>query len=341
MEPIFPGNGPIFLFMPKPTKPENRVLVVDDSPIYQHLIAAHLREWGFEVVSATDGTQAWEILRRPGSPVLALLDWVMPGMDGVELCRKLRNQEGREGYVYTILLTAKNSRADLLKAMEAGVDDFLGKPFEELELKARLLVGKRIVALHQELIAAREAMRAAATYDDLTGLMNRREIVDCLKRELARGLREKHPVSVILADIDYFKRVNDQYGHMVGDEVLKEIAHRLTAGVRAYDRVGRYGGEEFLVVMPNCDLISAFSRADEVRGLISMRAVHAGTVATSITVSMGLAVADGRSTPEAEKLLHQADVGLYKAKQNGRNRVEQVDECETSEPVSAQLDRGR
>jgi len=237
----------------------------------------------------------------------------MPGMDGVELCRKLRNQEGREEYVYTILLTAKNSRADLLKALEAGVDDFLGKPFEELELKARLLVEKRIVALHQELIAAREAMRTAATYDDLPGLMNRREIVDCLKRELARGRREKYPVSLILADIDYFKRVNDQYGHMVGDEVLKEIAHRLTADVRAYDRVGRYGGEEFLVVMTNCDLISAFSRADEIRGLISKKAVHAGTVATSITRSMGLAVADGRSAPEPEKLLHQADVGLYRA----------------------------
>jgi diguanylate cyclase (GGDEF)-like protein len=316
--------------MSKTAKPENRVLVVDDSPVYQHLIAAHLREWGFEIVSAHDGKQAWEILRRPGAPVLALLDWVMPGMDGVELCRKLRNQESREGYVYTILLTAKNSRADLLKAMEAGVDDFLGKPFDELELKARLLVGKRIVALQQELIAAREAMRTAATYDGLTGLLNRGEIVECLQRELSRGHREKHPVSVILADLDYFKRINDQYGHLVGDEVLKEVSHRLTAGVRAYDRVGRYGGEEFLLVLPNCDLISAFSRADELRGLVSRKAIQAGSVATSITMSMGLAVADGRSVPEPEKLLHQADVGLYKAKQSGRNRVEQVDE---NEPV--------
>lgn len=148
---------------PKPAKRENQVLVVDDSPIYQHLIAAHLREWGFDIISATDGLQAWEILRRPGAPVLALLDWVMPGMDGVELCRKLRNQEGREEYVYTILLTAKNGRADLLKAMQAGVDDFLSKPFDELELKARLLVGQRIVALQQELIAAREVARPRPT----------------------------------------------------------------------------------------------------------------------------------------------------------------------------------
>jgi two-component system, cell cycle response regulator len=317
-----------FPFMAKPVKADNRVLVVDDSPIYQHLIAAHLREWGFDIVAVTDGAKAWEILRRPGSPLLALLDWVMPGMDGVELCRKLRNQEGREDYVYTVLLTARNSRADLLKAMEAGVDDFLAKPFDELELKARLLVGKRIVALQRELIAAREIMRTAATYDGLTGLLNRREIVDVLSRELKRGFREKHPVTVILADLDYFKRINDQYGHLVGDEVLKEVARRLMAGIRAYDRVGRYGGEEFLLVLPNCDLISAYTRADQIRSLISSKPIQAGTVFVDVTLSMGLALADGPSAPEQERVLHQADLGLYKAKQNGRNRVDQIDEPE-------------
>jgi diguanylate cyclase (GGDEF)-like protein len=310
----------------KPAKPDYRVLVVDDSPVYQHLIAAHLREWGFEIVAANNGLQAWEILRRPGAPLLALVDWVMPGMDGVELCRKLRSQEGPEEYIYTILLTAKNGRSDLLKAMEAGVDDFLAKPFDELELKARLLVGQRLVLVHQELIAAREAMRNAATYDGLTGLLNRREIMESLKRELSRAAREKQPVSIIMADLDYFKRVNDQYGHLAGDEVLKEVARRLTAGVRAYDRVGRYGGEEFLVVLPGCDVVTAFTRADHLRGLISSKAIHAGSVATNITLSMGLAVADGSLDPDG--LLNQADLGLYKAKQNGRNRVEQIDEIQ-------------
>jgi diguanylate cyclase (GGDEF)-like protein len=315
-------------YVPKPAKPDNHVLVVDDSPIYQHLIAAHLREWGFEVLAATNGLQAWEILRRPGAPVLALVDWVMPGMDGVELCRKLRSHEAREEYVYTILLTAKNGRADLLKAMEAGVDDFLAKPFDELELKARLLVGKRLVVVQQELIAAREAMRSAATYDGLTGLLNRREIVQSVERELSRAAREKHSVSVILADLDYFKRINDQHGHLVGDEVLKEVAQRLTSGVRSYDRVGRYGGEEFLIVLPGCDLVSAFTRADHLRDLISSKPINAGSVSTSVTLSMGLAVADGSVKPDA--LLHQADLGLYKAKRTGRNRVEQVDEIEKS-----------
>jgi two-component system, cell cycle response regulator len=176
--------------------------------------------------------------------------------------------------------------------MEAGVDDFPAKPFNELELKARLLVGKRLVVVQQELIAAREAMRSAATYDGLTGLLNRREIVQFVERELSRAAREKHPVSVILADLDYCKRINDQHGHLVGDEVLKEVPQRLTSGVRSYDRVGRYGGEEFLIVLPGCDLVSAFTRADQLRDLISSKPINAGSVSTSVTLSMGLAVAD-------------------------------------------------
>jgi len=304
---------------------DNRVMVVDDSPIYQHLIAAHLREWGFEVIAAHNGLEAWEILRRPGAPALALIDWVMPGMDGVELCRKLRAEGASERYVYTILLTAKKSRADLLKAMEAGVDDFLAKPFDEMELKARLLVGKRLVDLHKELIVAREAMRAAATSDALTGLSNRREALDFLRRELSRASRERRPVSIILADLDNFKRINDQYGHLVGDEVLIEVAKRLRAGVRCYDRVGRYGGEEFLLVMPGCDLVSAFTRADHIRALISSTPIQMAAGTTSVTVSMGLAVAEVGAESEVQELLGQADRGLYKAKRDGRDRVEHVD----------------
>jgi diguanylate cyclase (GGDEF)-like protein len=135
-------------------------------------------------------------------------------------------------------------------------------------------------------------------------------------------------MTVILADLDYFKRINDQYGHLVGDEVLKEVGHRLMAGVRAYDRVGRYGGEEFLLVLPNCDVISAYTRADQIRSLVSGKAIKAGTVVTNVTLSMGLAVADGIAASEPERILRQADIGLYKAKQSGRNRVEQVEEVE-------------
>jgi diguanylate cyclase (GGDEF)-like protein len=305
--------------------PEKTVLVVDDSPIYRRLISDNLRRWGFEVVLANNGLEGWKILEQQNSPTLVITDWVMPNMNGVDLCRKVRERGASEAYVYMILLTSKDDKSDLLNAMEAGADDYLTKPFDDQELRVRLLVGERISALQRELIAARESMRRAATYDSLTELLNRREIMDCLRRELVRCAREKNPVGIIMADIDHFKQVNDQLGHQAGDDVLKEVGRRLRSGLRAYDSVGRYGGEEFLLVLPNCELISLFGRADQLRSIVSDRPVVTGTKPVTITLSMGIAVA----TPEAEmdlhKIIHRADIGLYKAKRNGRNRVENVD----------------
>ena len=309
---------------------DNRVMLVDDSPIYRHLLSGHLRDWGYEVVVACDGLEAWNILGRPGAPSLAVLDWVMPKMDGVDLCRKIREQGAAGTYIYTILLTAKDEKSDWHKAMDAGVDDYLGKPFDPLELKARLLVGTRIVKLQQELIAAREAMRSAATLDALTGLPNRREIVNFLTREISRASREHQPLSLILADVDYFKVVNDTLGHLVGDEVLKEVAHRLQSGVLPYDRVGRFGGEEFLIVMPNCDLVPAFTRADQLRASVASKPIITKVKPASVTLSMGLTAINGAKDVDIEALLHQADLGLYEAKKKGRNRVEQVDQAETT-----------
>ncbi len=309
---------------------DERVLLVDDSPIYRHLISGYLREWGFELMLAKDGLEAWRVLERMDSPTLVLTDWVMPGMDGLELCKKLR--EGQtDRYIYTILLTSKDEKSDLLKAMEAGVDDYLVKPFDDQELRARLLVGKRILSLQQELIAARDAMIRAAMHDLLTEVLNRREIMECLRRELSRAKREQKPVAVIMADIDHFKSVNDELGHQAGDEVLKEASRRLRAGLRAYDSLGRYGGEEFLLVLPGCDLISAFTRADQLRSSISGTPVSASlNTRRKITLSRGLAVANGGSPSDCEVLIRQADLGLYQAKRNGRNRVEHAEEADLS-----------
>jgi len=309
------------------SKAHKRVLVIDDSPVYQRLLTGQLREWGYEVTVAESAAEGWKILEQPCSPNLVLLDWIMPGMDGVELCRKLRAQKCSDLYVYTILVTSKENPADLLKAMEAGVDDYLVKPFDEQQLKARLLVGRRVVALQRELIEAREFMHRANTYDGLTGLLNRQEIVEFLRRELVRAAREKKPVTIILADIDLFKMVNDQLGPLAGDEVVKEVGRRLRSRLRAYDGVGRYGGEEFLLVLPGCDLTSALIRADQVRSFVASKPIETSAKPRTVTVSMGVAVATGNTETDIQLLLNQADAGLFKAKRNGRNRVEQVDEA--------------
>jgi diguanylate cyclase (GGDEF)-like protein len=308
---------------------DNRVLVVDDSPVYRQLTGGLLRDWGFEVTLANSGLEAWNILQRPGSPTLVLLDWVMPDMDGVELCRKVRAINSEDSYVYTVLLTGKDSRADLLTALDAGADDYLVKPFDEQELKARLLVGKRILKLQRKLVQARESMRFSATHDGLTGLMNRAEIVKTLRCELERSCRDKRPLTVALADIDHFKMVNDELGHLAGDEVLAEVGKRLRSELRTYDAVGRYGGEEFLVLMPGCDTVTALVRADQIRSAVSSKPIGTSKQARSITLSMGVTVIDDTKEVSVHSVLHQADLGLYKAKRNGRNRVEQVDKAES------------
>lgn len=299
-----------------------QVLVVDDSAVYRKLIGDHLRSWGFEVTVAETGSQAWEILEQADAPKLVLLDWVLPDLDGIELCQRIRQAGSSGRYVYVILLTSKEGRQNMLDAMNAGADDFLAKPFDEMELKARLLVGKRILDLQEELVSARESMRHAATHDSLTGLMNRGEILEMLQRELERGRRERKPLGVILGDIDHFKTVNDTLGHLFGDEALREIGRRLRLQLRVYDGVGRYGGEEFLMILPNCDLPNAVLRANELREIIGNTPVVCSGEEKLITMSMGVAVSACVGKSEIELLLNQADAGLYAAKEKGRNRIE-------------------
>ena len=299
-----------------------QALVVDDSAVYRKLIGDHLRSWGFGVTLAESGYEAWRILEQPNAPKLVLLDWVLPDLDGIELCQRIRQAGSSSPYVYVILLTSKEGHQNMLQAMQAGADDYLVKPFDELELKARLLVGKRILDLQEELVSARESMRHAATHDSLTGLTNRGEILAMLERELERARRERKPVAVILCDVDHFKDVNDTLGHLFGDEALREIGRRLRTQLRVYDGVGRYGGEEFLMVLPSCDLPNALLRADGLREIIAKTPVVCSGEERLITMSMGVAVSRCEGKNEVEMLLNQADAGLYKAKENGRNRIE-------------------
>ena len=286
------------------------------------MIESHLKEWGFDFACARDGKEAWKLLTKRDAPRLALLDWVLPEIDGVEICRRLRSRSEDEHYTYIILLTAKNRKDEMLEAMAAGADDFLAKPFDPHELKARLLGGQRIVELQQKLVSANTALQFAASHDFLTGVWNRSEILTFMQRELARARRDATSVGIVLVDIDHFKKVNDEFGHDSGDSVLKEITKRFSTSLREYDGIGRYGGEEFLLVIPGCDLSTTVRRADQIRELISSQPISTPLGPKTVTVSMGATVAE--SSTNSDLLLRRADAALYQAKRNGRNRVEQA-----------------
>ena len=296
------------------------ILLVEDSLIDARMIGTYLSEWGLDYISVESGSEAWDLLQAPDGPRLVLLDWVLPGIDGIELCRRIRALGTNGTYIYAVMLTAKDRKQDLLTAMAAGADDYLSKPVDPSELRARVLAGKRIIDLQQSL-------RFAATHDFLTKILNRAEILAALKRELSRSKRDGKPAAVILADVDHFKQINDNLGHAAGDEVLKEIARRLKSELRPYDLVGRYGGEEFLLVLPSCNLVTAIRRADEIRFLISRDVVMTPFAKIPVTVSMGI-TASCSNFDNVEELLQQADVALYQAKEKGRNCVQARPEAE-------------
>lgn len=291
-----------------------KILLVEDSYIERRKLGSYLTEWGFDYVAVGSGTEAIKLLEAPNPPDLALLDWLLPGLDGIDVLRRIRKLS-QGNYIYTVMLTAKSQKQDRIIAMEAGADDYLSKPIDGTELRSRIMVGKRILELQQSL-------RFAATHDFLTGLLNRSEILVALDREFARGGREEKPATVILADIDHFKRVNDTLGHAAGDEVLKEVARRLKADLRPYDVVGRYGGEEFLLILPGCSLADGARRADTIRKLVAKDQINTPFGASAATISMGVTATAATRDCSVSDFLREADISLYEAKKNGRNRVE-------------------
>ena len=299
-----------------------RILIADDSVVSRHLLDATLRKWGYEVVVACDGNEAWQILQSPNSPDMAILDWMMPGMTGPEVCRKVRESAKEKNiYTYILLLSSKSEREDLIEGMESGADDYLTKPFDQHELKVRLRPGTRIIELQHELISAREELRDQATKDFLTRIWNRSSILDIFQREMVRGAREKRPVGLVLADLDHFKSVNDTYGHFAGDAVLREFVRRLGASVRPYDAVGRYGGEEFLIVLPGCDENCTAKQAERMREALANEPMSFQDESRLITCSYGATAWMPGSSADEESLIRIADDALYRAKRQGRNRV--------------------
>jgi diguanylate cyclase (GGDEF)-like protein len=304
----------------RPGERKIRVLVAEDDPVNRRLLQATLTKWGYDVTVACEGASACEILTGPNPPSLAILDWMMPGKDGNQVCREVR-QRPAERYTYILLLTAKSQKDDIIGGLEAGADDYLTKPFDPPELKARLSTGCRILDLQDQLIAARELMRQQALLDSLTGVLNHAAILDNLEREADRARRDKNWLGVILADIDHFKRINDTHGHQAGDAVLLETTRRMAAVIRPYDMIGRYGGEEFLILLPGCDKETSARIAERIRENVGQTPIDVKDKPVPVTISLGVAVREGSSALEPSALIHSADVALYQAKARGRNRV--------------------
>jgi len=299
-----------------------RILIADDSIVSRHLLDATLRKWGYEVVVATDGIEAWNVLQTPDAPKLVILDWVMPGLTGPEVCRRVRESaKEKDTYTYVLLLTSKSLKEDLIEGMEAGADDYITKPFDQHELKVRLRAGTRIIDLEHQLVAAREELREQATKDFLTRIWNRYSILDLLQRELVRGSRDQRPVGVVLADLDHFKSVNDTYGHFAGDAVLREFTRRMQGSMRSYDAIGRYGGEEFLIVLPGCDQEAATSQSERMRSALAMEPMAINEDQKLITCSFGATTWEPGLELDSEALIRVADDALYAAKHGGRNQV--------------------
>lgn len=298
---------------PASSRPRHSVLVAEDNAVMQTVIKFMLSSWGYDPLITADGARAWEILQGDFAPRLAILDWMMPGVDGVELCRRAR-AICREPYTYILLLSARSDSADLVKAMDAGADDYLRKPFDAQELRVRLNAGRRIVELQSELLAAREALRDQAMRDSLTGLLNHGYILEALQSELRRAAAGDQPLSILLAGIDRFRHINDSFGHLAGDEVLREIARRLRAAAPAGAEIGRYGGEEFLIVLGGHDGDAARDCAARIRHAIGSEAFTAGAASFPVTCSIGVACAGNTSAAGVTALLREADEALFWAK---------------------------
>jgi two-component system, cell cycle response regulator len=296
-----------------------RIVIADDDPVSRRLLEKLLVKWSYEVTVVCDGTAAWHVLEQANAPRLAILDWMMPGVEGVEICKRVRESTDKP-YTYVILLTGRTDREDLLQALKSGADDYLSKPFDAQELQARLIVGERILDLQDGLIAAKEELRFRATHDSLTGLSNRGVALDAIEREHSRLLRGGSTFGVILADLDHFKHVNDTHGHLCGDAILQETARRLAGCTRRYDVVGRYGGEEFLVVVPETDESGTRSFAERIRAVLENDAFVTEWGKLRITASIGAVVSSPFVQPTV--LVQLADEALYRAKKNGRNRCE-------------------
>jgi len=302
-----------------------RALVADDDRVTTTILSAALANWGIETVVAHDGAEAWELLQEPGAPELVIVDWMMPGIDGLELCQRIRANASLAGS-YVMLLTGRSSRVDLVAGLDAGADDYMVKPIDAEELRARVQVGVRVATLQRrlaeqvaELASARDHLARLASTDALTELYSRRGWFELAATEFSRSRRYGRPVGLLLIDLDYFKRVNDTFGHDAGDRLLQTFAAMLRVECRQSDVVGRIGGEEFAILLPETSIQAAQRIAERV--CIASRALTVATAAGEITCTASIGVgAIAADDFTIDDVMRRADAALYEAKRGGRDQ---------------------
>ena len=297
-----------------------KVLVAEDNGTMRIMVAGVLARWGHQAVTAVDGEEAWRIMQQPDAPRIALLDWEMPGIDGVEVCRRLRARESEgANYTYAILLTSHSEKNEIVAGIEAGADDYVVKPFNQHELRARVRTGSRIIELQMELLQSKEEYRRLSRTDPLTGCLNRRAILDRIAEEMKLATKEGTMIGLSIMDIDHFKHINDGYGHATGDVILREFVARLGEIVRSPETFGRVGGEEFLALWKARDNEDIVAINERFRSLVDEAPFQTPKNGLPVTVSIGVTTTAGNETVDAA--IARADRSLYAAKECGRNRV--------------------
>jgi diguanylate cyclase (GGDEF)-like protein len=304
------------------SEPMLKILIAEDDRVSARILETHLKKWGYEVFLEKDGEDAWQTLDRENIQI-AILDWMMPKLNGIQLCRKIRKRES-DFYTYIILLTARTSTEDIVKGLNSGADDYITKPVEYLELQARLKTGRRIIELENHNRKLRDRLEKIAQQDSLTGFLNKRNITEQLEKELSRGRRDHSAVSCILLDIDKFKQINDTYGHHVGDQVLVEMASRFRKNVRKHDQIGRYGGDEIMVLAWDADEQTLIKVSERLRRSVVGKPFATDAGPLEISISLGGASTISSPDLSAEELIKLSDQALYRAKSKGRNRTETI-----------------
>src|SRR5215212_7943958 len=292
------------------------IAVVDDDAAIRRLVRLFLKRAGYDTIEATTGDEARTALKaQPWD--LAVLDRRLPDMDGVELCQELKAIPAFRSR-YIIMLTGDDEQEDKVEGLELGADDYITKPFQYPELLARIRAGKRIVDLQKELLETNKRLELLSITDGLTKLHNHRYFQDELARAFEESQRYQRPLSLAMIDIDFFKKINDTYGHAVGDDVLKNAARLYRNSVRSTDLVARYGGEEFAVMMPETPLADGCMFAEKIRNLVQQAAMNTQAGEVAITISIGVASVPQSRIESAKELIVAADKALYRAKKNGR-----------------------